>query len=71
MRNMFVICCITFGLGSCKKSVSCVDPSKIDTSINCGIIYDPVCGCDDFTYFNPCDAQRSGVRSWIGGPCLL
>jgi len=55
---------------SCKKTQSCIDTSKIDYTRFCGTTYDPVCGCDDFTYNNACEAERSGVVSWIGGPCF-
>ncbi len=70
MKSIAGILVVTLALGSCGKSQPCVDTSKIDYNRNCGTIYDPVCGCDEITYYNPCDADRSGVVSWIGGPCF-
>lgn len=67
---------IVFALGvalvfaACGKTQSCIDTSKQDLSIYCQPIYDPQCGCDDVTYQNPCEAERYGVRAYIGGPCL-
>jgi hypothetical protein len=55
---------------SCRKTQPCIDTAKIDFTRFCGTTYDPVCGCDDFTYNNACEAERSGVVSWIGGPCF-
>lgn len=65
--SFFFVALLSF---SCKKTQSCIDTAKIDYNRFCGNTYDPVCGCDDFTYNNACEAERSGVVSWIGGPCL-
>ena len=35
----------------------------------CLTVYEPVCGCDGFTYGNACEAARAGVKSWRGGSC--
>jgi hypothetical protein len=35
----------------------------------CGEIYAPVCGCDDKTYSNACDAQSAGVSVASKGEC--
>ncbi len=54
---------------SCGDSVPCVDVNNVDATIVCNNSFDPVCGCDNITYPNKCIAERSGLASWIGGPC--
>jgi len=31
--------------------------------------YTPVCGCDDKTYSNACNAENAGVTNWTAGTC--
>lgn len=31
--------------------------------------YEPVCGCDDETYGNACEAACNGIYSYVPGPC--
>jgi hypothetical protein len=52
-------------IGNC-----CVDYSRISDSASCFAVYDPVCGCDDVTYGNSCEAIFSGgVTSYVAGEC--
>lgn len=47
----------------------CIDPSKINDTAFCSMIYAPVCGCNGVTYDNACVAETSGVTSWKEGKC--
>ncbi len=57
--------------GKCpdSNSSSCIDKDKIDDSIVCGRVYKPVCGCNNVTYPNKCEAEKNGVTKWKEGSC--
>lgn len=58
-------------LVSCTKDENndCVDESKVNVNSPCTFEYSPVCGCNNITYSNQCDAENHGVTSWTNGPC--
>jgi PKD repeat protein len=53
--------------GGC--DASCVDPTEISSTDDCGTETDFVCGCNGETYINPCFADAAGVQSYTNGPC--
>ena len=42
----------------------CINPSWINPNAMCGMIWDPVVGCDGEDYSNVCTAKAAGVSSW-------
>lgn len=46
----------------------CVQP-MMTADLLCGPASVPVCGCNNVTYKNECDAIASGVRMWWAGAC--
>lgn len=59
------LCALLF---SCGKTTVCINYDNVNPGVIC-TGYNPVCGCDDITYPNECEAQKNGVVSWIGGVC--
>lgn len=62
--------------GACKTNKSfnnisapndCV--GKPTLGVACPAVYDPVCGCNDVTYSNSCEASIAGVSSYVKGAC--
>jgi Kazal-type serine protease inhibitor domain len=40
-----------------------------DPNCVCTFDYDPVCGCNNRTYRNPCEAECYGITSYTWGEC--
>ncbi len=50
--------------------IPCIQDSLINFAVDCIAEYIPVCGCDEHTYYNACEAMyHYGVSTWIEGPC--
>lgn len=49
---------------------SCYNPNILDSTINCPVLYAPVCGCNQVTYRNACEAElKYGISQWTAGAC--
>jgi hypothetical protein len=64
----FIDDCIAY----CGDNVTtCVDTLQMAPDYGCIEIFDPVCGCDNVTYSNSCEAfYYGGVTSWTPGECV-
>ena len=85
MKNLFLYLSIIFLATACIPKPSntvtndttsdgqkeCIDQSKIDKDRVCGRIYEPVCGCDNVEYTNPCFAEKAGVTKYKPGKCKV
>ena len=63
---MFIL--ITISCSDENDDSTCYDESLTNEN-PCTQEYMPVCGCDDITYGNSCEASNNGILSWDEGPC--
>ncbi len=56
--------------GPCADVLDCFNPVQVDLNYPCPENLDPVCGCNNVQYDNPCQAYYyGGLQSWEAGPC--
>ncbi|GJM33130.1 MAG: hypothetical protein DHS20C18_21310 [Saprospiraceae bacterium] len=73
---------LSFTPGPCNGNSNCYEPTLVLTSagtelnedngeisIICPTNYQPVCGCNDVTYNNACEAEASGISFYTQGIC--
>ena len=63
---MFIL--ITISCSDENDDSTCYDESLTNEN-PCTAEYMPVCGCDDITYGNSCEASNNGILLWNEGPC--
>ncbi len=66
--SVFLLFCF-FAL-ACNKSDEDLCELGPALPIFCIQVYDPVCGCNEITYGNECEARAAGVPSFSPGKCL-
>ncbi len=66
MKKLLLILPVSILLFSCTKN-NCKAISNPDCI--CTMEYNPVCGCNDKTYGNPCQAECEGIKDYKSGEC--
>jgi hypothetical protein len=62
----FALLCV---VGGCKSSLSDDCHAQLNENCICTKQYDPVCGCNNVTYGNACEAQCNGIENFTSGEC--
>jgi hypothetical protein len=77
MRVLISVVFLAMNLLYCKVAYSqftqptCIDSLAITNNTCYGTMYEPVCGCDNVTYRNECNAVAAGIinGAYTQGPC--
>lgn len=65
-RAMLISTLFVFTLIACNKD--CKKTAWKEGCV-CTEVYDPVCGCDNRTYGNSCEAECQGITKYKEGKC--
>lgn len=69
MKKILPFCFISVCLLlSCKKNSTC-EKGPVNQNCICPLNANLVCGCNNQTYYTPCDAQCDGITTYSMGHC--
>ena len=68
MKHLFSIISLTIVLGCASDQDSC-QVLETRKDVACVEIYAPVCGCNNRTYSNSCEAEAWGIDDYSQGEC--
>lgn len=68
MKHLFAIISFTIVLGCSSDQDSC-EVLETRKDVACIEIYAPVCGCNNRTYSNSCEAEAWGIDDYSEGQC--
>lgn len=63
----FVLFLIMSGCHEKNPEIQCKERARDNTG--CYTNYDPVCGCNEKTYSNDCEARAHGITNFTKGAC--
>ena len=79
LKSTILLILINLSALSCSKnncvknpaalSGNCIDSALIVPDGMCFALWEPVCGCNNITYSNSCNATISGVTCYVDGEC--
>lgn len=69
MKNWKVLLILVASIGTtaCEKDVTCQETANGGRI--CPAVFDPVCGCNEKTYGNSCEAEGFGITDYKQGAC--
>ena len=68
MKYLFAVISLAIVLGCSSDQDSC-EVLETRKDVACIEIYTPVCGCNNRTYSNSCEAEAWGIEDYSEGQC--